>query len=84
VIDVRVRSYGAMRHPISPTPAVAVGCAFSSAVTKQQDTPREPLGPPVKFRDRVKGAMPKRDSGRPDLPVIGPGDSPRRVARRLA
>ncbi|MEA2449303.1 MAG: hypothetical protein QOG63_1235 [Thermoleophilaceae bacterium] len=48
--------------------------AISTASTKPQ---------PVKLRDRVKSAVPGRDSGRPDLPVIAPGDSPRRVARRL-
>jgi hypothetical protein len=73
-----------MRYPISLIPALAIGGAsISSAATKQQDSPREPLGPPVKLRDRVKSAVPKRDTGRPDLPVIAPDDSPRRVARRL-
>jgi hypothetical protein len=38
---------------------------------------------PIKIRDRVKSAVPNRDSGRSDLPVIAPGESPRRVARRL-
>jgi hypothetical protein len=66
-----------MRIPIGLTPCL------EAAATKPIDTRREPLGPPVRFRDRVTSAVPKRDSGRPDLPVIGPDDSPRRVARRL-
>jgi hypothetical protein len=66
-----------MRYPTTLTPVLAVGGA------KEPDPPREPLGPPVKFRDRVKSAVPQRDTGRPDLPVIGPDDTPRRVARRL-
>jgi hypothetical protein len=63
-----------MRFPISSPPAVA-GAAHAN-----------PCGasvPSVQFRDQVASAMPKRDTGRPDLPVIGPDDSPRRVARRL-
>jgi hypothetical protein len=84
VIHAQMRSYGGMRYPIPLTPALAIGSAsISFAATKQQDSPREPLGPPVKFRDRVKSAVPERDTGRPDLPVIAPDDSPRRVARRL-
>jgi hypothetical protein len=50
---------------------------------EQDNTQREPVDAPVKFRDRVKSAVPQRDTGRPDLPVIAPDDSPRRVARRL-
>jgi hypothetical protein len=47
-------------------------------------TPSPGIGtPPVRIRDRVKSAVPRRDTGRPDLPVIAPGDTPRRVARRL-
>jgi hypothetical protein len=70
-----------MRYPISLTPVLAAGSASQSL--GEEDSPREPLGPPVQFRDRVKSAVPQRDSGRPDLPVIGPDDTPRRVARRL-
>ena len=53
--------------------------------TRRQDRPRELLGPPVRMRERgVRvSALPVRDDGRPDLPVIGPHDTPRRVARRL-
>ena len=52
--------------------------------TRRQDRPRELLGPPVRLHDRVRAsALPVRDDGRSDLPVIGPHDSPRRVARRL-
>jgi hypothetical protein len=38
---------------------------------------------PVRVIDRLRSAVPQRENGRPDLPVIGPDDSPRRVARRL-
>jgi hypothetical protein len=55
----------------------------SATATEQDDTEREPVDAPVKFLDRVKSAVPQRDTGRPDLPVIAPEDSPRRVARRL-
>jgi hypothetical protein len=59
-----------MRSPISHPPAVeATGC-------------REQESEPVTIREHV-AAAPRRDSGRADLPVIGPHDSPRRVARRL-
>ena len=68
-----------MHCPTSLSPALAVGSASQCAATQED----EPLGPPVKFRDRVKSAVPQRDSGRSDLPVIGPDDTPRRVARRL-
>ncbi len=30
-----------------------------------------------------RSALPERDGGRADLPVIGPKDSPRSIARRL-
>ena len=66
-----------MRSPIGLTPCLEAGA------TKPIETRRAPLGPPVTFRDRVTSAVPRRDTGRSDLPVIGPEDSPRRIARRL-
>jgi hypothetical protein len=53
--------------------------------TRRQNRPRELLGPPVRMRDRgLRGSgLPAREDGRSDLPVIGPDESPRRVARRL-
>jgi hypothetical protein len=60
-----------MRSPLSLPP---VAEATSACL--------EPESEPT-FRDRVASALPQRDTGRPDLPVIGPTDSPRRVARRL-
>jgi hypothetical protein len=51
----------------------------------RQPHPHAPPGPRVRLRDRVRSAARVvRDDGRSDLPVIGPDDSPRRVARRLA
>lgn len=53
--------------------------------TRHKERPRALPGPPVRLRDRVRSAARvDRDDGRSDLPVIGPDDSPRRVARRLA
>jgi hypothetical protein len=52
--------------------------------TRRLDRPRVLVGPPVRMRERVReSALPDREDGRSDLPVIGPDDSPRRVARRL-
>jgi hypothetical protein len=55
----------------------------STATTREQDRRRDPLGPPVRMMDRVQIGVPDRETGRSDLPVIGPDDSPRRIARRL-
>jgi hypothetical protein len=55
-----------------------------AADTTRQDRPRELPGPEVRFADRRRSRTHQRDGGRADLPVIGPDDSPRRVARRLA
>lgn len=52
---------------------------------RRQERPPALPGPSVRLRDRVRSAARvDRDDGRSDLPVIGPDDSPRRVARRLA
>jgi hypothetical protein len=52
--------------------------------TRRQDRPRALLGPAVRVREHLRGgALPARDDGRLDLPVVAPGESPRRVARRL-
>jgi hypothetical protein len=77
VVRAEIEFHRRMRIPIGLTPCL------EAAATKPIESPREPLGPPVKFRDRVTSAVPKRDTGRPDLPVIKPGESPRRIARRL-
>jgi hypothetical protein len=60
-----------MRSPLSLPPAAQPAGACLE------------LDEPVTIRDHVASAVPQRDTGRPDLPVIGPDDSPRRVARRL-
>jgi hypothetical protein len=42
------------------------------------------MGPAVRIVDRAySGRLPARDDGRADLPVVGPDDTPRRIARRL-
>src|SRR3954469_21414760 len=52
--------------------------------TRRQERPRALPGPQVRLRDRVRSAARvDRDDGRSDLPVIGPDESPRRVARPL-
>jgi hypothetical protein len=38
---------------------------------------------PARVAERRRSALPGRHTGRPDLPVIAPQDSPARVARRL-
>jgi hypothetical protein len=54
-----------------------------ACATRRQSRPRELPGPPVRIVDRRVSAVPMRDGGRPDLPVIGPADTPARIARRL-
>jgi hypothetical protein len=61
---------------------IPMNCSYCE--TERRERPRELRGPTVRLQDHVHhSGLADREDGRPDLPVIGPEDSPRRIARRL-